>query len=101
MNGFMYGNLFWDLGGFFQFKNFKSDVSCSVIFLTSVSLPKQLILEALIYTPCKKRSQSISAASWLALLTFLSSISCSCYLFYDCLKHSIKGGTKKMAKKCF
>lgn len=61
----------------------------------------QLILGALIITPCKKRRQSISAASWLALLTFLSSNSCSCYLFSDCPKHGIKGGTKKMAKNVF
>lgn len=47
--------------------NLKSDISSdvisSVIFLTSVSLPMQLILGVLIITPCKKRRQSISAAS--------------------------------------
>lgn len=61
----------------------------------------QLILGALIITPCKKRRQSISAASWLALLTFLFSNSCSCYVFSDCPKHGIKGGTEKMAKNVF
>lgn len=87
----------------FKFKKWhlKSDVTCSLIFLTSVSLPKQLILGALIITPCKKRSQSIFAASWLVLLTFLSSNSCSRYLFYDCPKHSFNGVTKKTAQKCF
>lgn len=97
-------NLFWDWGeDAFKFKKWhlKTDVISSVIFLTSVSLPMQLILGALIITPCKKRRQSISAASWLALLTFLSSNSCSCYLFSDCPKHGIKGGTKKMAKNVF
>lgn len=89
--------------GFFKFKkwHFKSRVSCSVLFRTSISLPKQLILGALIITLCKKTSQSISAATWLVLLTFLSCNSCSCYLFYDCLKHSIKHDTKNMAKNVF
>lgn len=51
--------------------------------------------------PYRKKSQSISAASWLALLTFLSSNSCSCYLFDAMLQAVIKGGTEKMATKCF
>lgn len=97
-------NLFWNRDEVpFKCKkwHFKSDVISSVIFLTSVSLPMQLILGVLIIPPCKKRRQSISAASWLALLTFLSSNSCSCSLFSDCPKHGIKGGTKKMAKNGF
>uniref|UniRef100_A0A8B9FMW2 Family with sequence similarity 168 member B n=1 Tax=Amazona collaria TaxID=241587 RepID=A0A8B9FMW2_9PSIT len=53
---------------------------------------QQLILGAPIITPCKKRSQSIFAASWLVLLTFLSSNSCSRYLFCDYPQHSIKAG---------
>lgn len=97
-------NLFWGWDEVaFQFKkwHFQSDVISSVIFLTSVSLPMQLILGVLIITPCKKRRQSISAASWLALLTFLSSNSCSCCLFSHCPKHGSKCGTKKIAKKWF
>lgn len=97
-------NLSWDWDEVaFKFKkwHFKSDVIFSVTFLTSVSLPMQLILGGLIIMPCKKGRQSISAASWLALLTFLCSNSCSCSLFPDCPKHGIKGGTKKMAKNVF
>lgn len=97
-------NLFWDWDEVaFKVKkwHFRSDMVSSVTFLTSVSLPMQLILGVLIITPCKKRRQSISAASCLALLTFLSSNSCSCCLFSHCPKHGIKGGTKKMARNVF